>query len=679
MFRGIKMAFQRLVDSRGDWLKQSFLAPGTRLSMFEQRKQYYGDAKYKFVDTALGGNFYINTPPQFTRYCDLRVSGRYKSTSEDGKYTNNPDSASGMGAYYSEAIDDNALVVQLRFGVPEFNSLTSFFGSFYNTAESAFARTGRGPGFFYSVGNVFGTVLSLPFQPLFLAGDIYRYVAQIPATKFYYMKPTMPLYWTAATRMLTSLTVNMGIVPPVIFNKEQLQIWQESGDEAADYSTDPSNMQALSTMMSGLAPDIFREDGTINLYAVANRATRLGRQHQKQLHQVVDSANGEEDLKRKLDAYQNEMISLNPSNGIDGITKIYLDSVMGAWSSPSADKEEPDFEGHSRATAKVKDKEQGIVEKLTGWASKAGDYYDAERMDGSEFIGFRVNNFGTVSESFSSTTRQSDIQSKLNMSSQNMRNTRFSFAEGNFGDDPISNTIESVLGAAKDLTLGALDGMHIGGLAGLLTGAAFVDIPEQWENSTAQMPSVNFTINLRSPYGNKISRLQNLYVPLCMILAGALPKSTGTHSYTMPFLVQYFCKGRGMVRTGIIDSLSITRGVGNLGWTQEGEPLGIDITVSIKDLSTIMHMPIGGQWSINPLKGVLDEDTAYSDYLATLGGLGINDITYKWRRFRLALTRNLANWKINSFHNPAKFANWINGTLPGRAVRSITTEMDRPG
>lgn len=676
------MAFERLLDSKGDWLRQSFLAPRTKLNMFEQRKQYYGDAKYKFVDTALGGNFYINPPPQFTRYCDLRVSGRYKTTSQDGKYTNNPDSAAGIGAYYSEAIDDNALVVQLRFGVPEFNSLTSFFGSFYNSAESAYARTGRGPGIFYGAGNIFGTILSLPFQPLFLAGDIYRYVAQIPATKFYYMKPTMPLYWSAATRMLTSLTVNMGIVPPVIFNSEQRQLWQASGDEAGDYSTDPSNLDALSKMMNGLAPDIFTKDGAINLYAAANRASRLANQHQKQIHDVVSNASGPEDLKIKLDQFQNEMVTLNPSNGIDGILNKYINSASGKFTPSSPAKDEPDFEGTGRAKASTYDKEalkgDGPISAIVGWYNEMGDFYNAERNDGSEFIGFRVNNFGTVTESFSSSSRQSDIQSKLNMNSQQMRNTRFSFAEGNFGDDPISNTIESVIGAAKNVIGGTLDGMHLGGLAALM-GSAFVDIPEQWENSTAQMPSVNFTINLRSPYGNKLSRLQNLYVPLVMLLAGALPLSTGTHSYTSPFLVQYFCRGRGMVRTGIIDSLSITRGVGNMGWTQEGEPLGIDVTVSIKDLSSIMHMPLGGQWSINPLKGVLDEDTAYSDYLATLGALGINDLTYKWRRFRLALTKNLENWKMNSFVNPAKFANWFNGTLPGRGVRAITREFDRPG
>ena len=54
-------------------------------------------------------------------------------------------------------------------------------------------------------------------------------------------------------------------------------------------------------------------------------------------------------------------------------------------------------------------------------------------------------------------------------------------------------------------------------------------------------------------------------VPLSMLLAGALPKSTGKHSYDAPFLVEIYDKGKAQTRLGIIDSISITRGVGRLG------------------------------------------------------------------------------------------------------------------
>ena len=155
-----------------------------------------------------------------------------------------------------------------------------------------------------------------------------------------------------------------------------------------------------------------------------------------------------------------------------------------------------------------------------------------------------------------------------------------------------------------------------------------------------------------------MSMFQNIYVPLAMLLAGALPLSTGKQSYTSPFLVEVHSKGRISCRLGLIESMSITRGVGNLAWTDNDEPLGIDVSFTIADLSTIMHMPINpgqstlqniaegaGSWSNRCFiwrcgwRRVLsalaftdsrnfDEDNTFTDYMSVLGSLGIDDIDF---------------------------------------------------
>jgi hypothetical protein len=135
-----------------------------------------------------------------------------------------------------------------------------------------------------------------------------------------------------------------------------------------------------------------------------------------------------------------------------------------------------------------------------------------------------------------------------------------------------------------------------------------------------------------SPYGNPISQLLNLYIPLSMLLAGALPLATGKQSYTSPFLCQLFDKGRCQTRLGIIDSLSITRGTGNLGFDNEGHAMAIDITFTVKDLSSIMYMPIAEGFSLNPLNGIFDDDTVFSDYMAVISGMSLNDQTYRMRK-----------------------------------------------
>lgn len=200
-------------------------------------------------------------------------------------------------------------------------------------------------------------------------------------------------------------------------------------------------------------------------------------------------------------------------------------------------------------------------------------------------------------------------------------------------------------------------------------GNAFVDIPQEWKDSSAELPKSTYTMHLRSPYGNKMSRYMNLYVPLSMILAGALPKSVGKHSYDSPFLVEIYDKGRQQVRLGIIDSLQITRGVGNLGWTRNQEPLGIDVTFSVMDLSSILHMPL------NASPGIFDEDTAYGDYLAVLGSLSLSDQLYVGSRLRLSMTRKMAEWK--SWTSPAKYGMWAANTMPGQVISAFARETSR--
>lgn len=53
-----------------------------------------------------------------------------------------------MGRKYSEAIDDNGQLIHMRFGLPQFNSLMTFFTGFYDSGASILSRTGRSPGFF---------------------------------------------------------------------------------------------------------------------------------------------------------------------------------------------------------------------------------------------------------------------------------------------------------------------------------------------------------------------------------------------------------------------------------------------------------------------------------------------------------------------------------------------------
>jgi hypothetical protein len=107
---------------------------------------------------------------------------------------------------------------------------------------------------------------------------------------------------------------------------------------------------------------------------------------------------------------------------------------------------------------------------------------EAELDDASNYVSFRVNYTGPVSESFSNSTGASEIQQKINSMSSSARTMNFNFAGGNVSDGAVGKIIGGVANAAKDFFTGMADALQISGLAAL-GGAAFVDIPEHWQQS----------------------------------------------------------------------------------------------------------------------------------------------------------------------------------------------------
>jgi len=239
--------------------------------------------------------------------------------------------------------------------------------------------------------------------------------------------------------------------------------------------------------------------------------------------------------------------------------------------------------------------------------------------DGAEFATFRVDHTGSVEESFQSSTGETDIAQKFNSASAQGRAAKFSLFGGNIDGGPI-DAVKNGLGSIIE---GGISGIPFIGSTIMPAlkagaGAAYADIPEYWQNSSASMPRMSYTMQLVAPYGNPLSQMINIYIPLCMILAGALPLSTGKQSYTSPFLCQVFDQGRCQTRLGIIDSLQITRGVSNLGFNKKKQAMAIDVSFTVKDLSTVLHMPIATGFALDPLEGIFDEDTIFTDYISVL-------------------------------------------------------------
>lgn len=684
------------------WVRNAFLVTQNQLEAVDQENRYTTSVSLGFTDTTPGGNIAINPLPQFTRYADpnaLVSLGNHIYSSAGDRYSAYLGSK-GMGIYYGEAFNENQQVIYMRFGVPSFNSMTQFFTGFYNTGAGNLARTGRSTGVFYAIGKAAGfvaSIISWKLLAVHLLGIGLRFMLNKPSSKFYYLKPTMPLYWNAVTTMVNQLAVNRGIVPRV-----------GGAGQAALNNNYEFSAAELSNMHS-LLKDVFKETGGIDVYAMATRAQRLAVRREQIMSQVYENATNM-NLRQTMDDLSKQIQSGISQQLID--KRPSFDEYLSKWFSTAA--------AQPKATTTDAQSDSATVETLMGKLSDTtgfGEFLNAELGDGGAFACFRVNYTGSQNESFSNSVGESELANKINSMSSSSRSTTFDFAGGNLSDNPIAKVVGGALGAVKDTLSGLVDGTMLSGLASL-GGAAFVDIPKHWQSSTANLARSNYTVTLESPYGNPLSQLINIYIPLAMLLAAALPISTGKQSYTSPFLLELYDPGRCQSRLAIIDSLSINRGVGNLGFNNQNHAMAIEVNFSILDLSNIVHMPIvagfsleGMQTGINVGTGVgavaggvvggvagaaggavaggviggtvgaasdavsnvvqsinqlFDEDSLYSDYLAVLSGMSLSEQIYQLKKFKRNLTRTMADW--DSWASAAHFASFAGDSIPGRLV-----------
>lgn len=631
------------------WVRQSFLVEAEHLDDQDYANRTFSTVQTKYTDTTPGGNFAINAPPQFTRYADIKHRGIFAGSK-------------GMGRYYSEAIDDNSRLVHFRFGVPQFNSLTTFFTGFYNSGAGQLARTGRGESAMFWIGRAVGFVVTtLHWLPLAISilGYGLRFFLGKPSSKFYYLKPTMSLYWNAVTTIVNQIGVYSGFIPRSGASPANAKMGDQYEFDAA----------ALSKMHE-LLPDVFKEGGGMDVYALAHRAQRLANKHIKAVQKAIEEEQDAVALSKRLKAIR---LPDDIPGSLDRNLEYYWasqntkptasaapaavnpdGSVASTTGAPAASESGNLFAGDS--TVEEASKEPSAWDNF--WT-----YLGAELDDGAAFATFRVDAGGSVSESFSSSVTESEIAQKINDMSSESRKSNFNFAGGNIVGGALGSMVGSVMTGVKDLVAGIGAQLQVSGLAAL-GGSAFVDIPKHWQNSSASMAAPSYTLSLVSPYGNPVSLMTNIYLPLAMLLAGALPLSTGKQSYTSPFICEMYDQGRCQTRLGMIDNLQITRGSGNLGFTNEGQVLAIDVSFSVVDMSSVLHMPISEGFSLNPIDGVFDDETIFTDYMAVLSGLGLADQIYPSRKMKLNWTRKMESW--DSFFSVSHFASFLGDTMPGR-------------
>ena len=231
-------------------------------------------------------------------------------------------------------------------------------------------------------------------------------------------------------------------------------------------------------------------------------------------------------------------------------------------------------------------------------------------------VSFYINSETQVQESFSNSTTQSQLASKINQVSDMAREVNFLLG----GASGLMNT--AAIKPEADLEKGSSDTSSMSGILGsmwkhvntMMAGGKMF-FPEIWADSSF-MRSYDITIKLDSPDCDVLSLYLNIFVPLCHILGFVMPRSAGDNTYVSPFLVRAFYKSMFHVDMGIITNCSIQRG-DLQGWTQDGLPTQVTIQLSIKDLYDVMSMATGK--GDNDMIG----NPAQLDYLANMCGINI--------------------------------------------------------
>ena len=687
----------------------------------------YSNAVLSFADTTVGGNMALNAPPQFTFFADPPITGAIASPESRPAGDQNTawfesfrgEGSYRQGAYYWESIEQNAFYLHCRFGKPRYLGVAAFFANMYDSKLAYLARTGDYPGVVREIAGytaaaaIFATVGLTAFALIMITPRIMKMVLNKEASRYYYVKPTMHLYLRAVQNIVNTQLLYRRLVPTGILGMFNLP--RGIDDKDNKYNADRKDIY-------GMLPDIWKSNGEFDVYRMINRYSVLANYQAQRIKEIqADSAN-EAEMNSKIQQYYKEMlysdvhlkratqmeISLSRLEDVIKKAKGYeakvdpdtmeaaaVDQMTGAF--VSADKgggTEKAFTSEAEVqqaqlkaqmasdAANGDDNGESVardVGKIQNWMNEGqketfgtmfdefskigegiGEQFMSELNNGSQWITWKINGRDSVNRSFSNNTKEPEISGTVNSMTQKARSLEVNLSGGVTGFDAVDGLITGL----KSAFTGALDFLHLSGIVSLYNSSV-IDFPEVWDSSDCSGDDISLTIPLRCWSGSDLDVFQDLILPLSFWLAAVCPLATGKQSFTHPFYLEAYSRGRYSMRNAMVTNVSFNFGVGGMGWRVDGVPLSCDISVTIRDLSRVMYMPVVTDQS------VFDDDNKFSEFMAVLGAATLHERTSGIARAVMNGNAQYQSWK--SAFSQGALMNKFFDLPPARVAANIFT------
>ena len=273
--------------------------------------------------------------------------------------------------------------------------------------------------------------------------------------------------------------------------------------------------------------------------------------------------------------------------------------------------------GYSRA---AKERFDQLVSSDKNVASATLDYYDTAVEP--YYTDFVVRPGINYSETFGNDKKDSIIAGMFNQASDTMKELQFILNTSRaVSEETVKESKEAALGALKQgaeaLGNNTFVNRFLKGASSILSGANIV-FPELWSSSNYSR-SFSIEIPLYTPYGSLTNIFMDILVPIWFWIAISAPRQASANSYSAPFLLKCHVPGIFSVDMGMVESLTINKGVDN-EWSVDGYPLAVTLSVQIVDLYSSFY--------ISRINGISPTD-AYNflqnngliDYVAVQSGI----------------------------------------------------------